>query len=145
MSKSKNKKKTPAQIKARIEMKRMARTLYFMKRTNSGVPEGHSKRVFVFWPEETGIEVPFRGKTKMKEDSRKYKVTKTKLVKNYTEDSNLTEKQNTKARHEYDASIRAQTLREVKESLAMSIVLPGQHDPDGPTTLDLGSLTSAGD
>jgi hypothetical protein len=72
-------------------------------------------------------------------------VTRSQLIKNYENNPDLTWQENKKARDAYYAEVRAQVLEEVRASLEVPVAIPGIHDPEGLTTLDLDNLTSAGE
>jgi hypothetical protein len=133
------KKKTQQQIQNRIARRRMNKILHLMGKQGSPVPQGHSRRLYDFWPSETGVEVP------PGENPKKYVISKSEVVPDYKPSLELSHKENKAARDAYFSGLRENLLNQVRESVNMPVIKPEPHNPEGLTTLDLDNLTSAGE
>lgn len=133
------KKKTQKQIQDRIASRRMNKIMHLMGKQGAPVPPGHSRRLYDFWPSETGLDVPDG------DNPKKYVISKSEVVPDYKPSPELSHKENKAARDAYFAGLRSNLLDEVRESVNMPIIKPEAHDPEGLTTLDLDNLTSAGE
>ena len=134
----KKKKQTPEKVRNRILARRFNKIVAESNKNRYAVPQGFTRRLYDFTPEETGVAVPIGAKRK------DFVISQSQLVKNYEPKPHLNHTENKKARDAYYKQQREEVLERVRASVSMPIVQPGSHDPEGLSTIDLENLTSAG-
>lgn len=111
---------------------------HLMAKHQRALPKGKHRRIFQFLPSELGIEEPAKNEYR----ERRYY---TAVVDTFKAPAYMTKQEAKKAAAEYYAQIRREILTELRQSMQSTIVIPEAFDFDGPTTVDLSSLTTAGE
>lgn len=111
---------------------------YLMAKQQKTLPKGKHRRIFQFLPSELGVQEPVKNEYR----ERRYY---TAVVDTFKAPVYMSKQEAKKAAAEYYAQIRREILTELRQSMQSTIVIPEVFDPEGLTTIDLSSLTTAGE